>query len=343
MVAIYEKRLASRGGLVTHEPLSEDIDHEASMDAEEVDDLVARVVNPLALAYENSADLGATFRHLMADLLRQFLGTHKSIRLLLKSHEENPAALADAMSLAREQIEKVYAVALLLEDPERWTLRYLKDDWRRHYEQYLLNVEERSGLDLHKDFLEGYAPESIERVRVEIGITEAEKKFIELNYRKDPEAKATPELKNAAKTIGYFPTPSRVIQEVSDEHVKDMLLRWQREYGYFSGYSHTMFRKLLPAYMARSFKLTTSQKEKMFDTEYVLAIMVSYLAIASACAMAASKDLARAGGGSQAVNGIELLVTVAELWERLRKDALLGQALWNAGARHFGPLIIEAP
>lgn len=132
---------------MSHEQLSKGIDHEATMDAEEIDDLVTRVVHPLAIAYERSEDLGATFRHLMADELRQFLGTHKSIRLLMKSREENPSALADAMSLAREQIEKVFAVVLLLEEPEPWTLRYLKDDWRRHYERHLLDLDERSGLE----------------------------------------------------------------------------------------------------------------------------------------------------------------------------------------------------
>jgi hypothetical protein len=322
--------------LVTHERLSEDIDHEASMDTEEIDDLVRRLVDPLAIAYERSEDLDATFRHLMADLLRQFLGTHKSIRLLVKSCEENPAALGDAMSLVREQVEKVYAVALLLEDPETWTLRYLKDEWRRHYERYLLDVDERSGLELHRGFLEGYAAESIERERVQIRVTEAEKQFVELKYRKDPGARATSELKEASKTIDYFPTPGRVIGKISDDRVKGILLRWQREYGYFSGYSHAMFRKLLPAYIARNFTLTTSQNEKVFDTEYALAIMISYLAIASACAMAASKELAQGGGGSwRAVGEVDLLVRLADVWERLRKAALLGQALWNSGARHF--------
>lgn len=96
---------------------ADDIDVEEVLDVEEFDDLLARTVNPLALAFECSEDLGSSFRHLMADMLRQFLGTHRSVILLMKNSEENPASMADAMSLAREQVEKVYAVALLLEDP----------------------------------------------------------------------------------------------------------------------------------------------------------------------------------------------------------------------------------
>jgi hypothetical protein len=94
-----------------------------------------------------------------------------------------------------------------------------------------------------------------------------------------------------------------------------------------------MFRKLLPAYTMRNLKLTTSQKEKVFEAEYVLAIMVSYQATASACAMAASTELARAGGGSRAVGDVALLVRLADLWERMREAALLGQALSKAGVQ----------
>lgn len=318
---------------MTHERLPKDIDHEASINAEEIDDLVTRVVHPLAIAYERSEDLGATFRHLMADELRQFLGTHKSIRLLMKSREENPSALSDAMSLAREQIEKVFAVALLLEDPESWTVRYLKDDWRRHYERYLLDLDERSDLNKHKEFLHGYAANSMEQERIVIGISEKEKEYVELKYRNDPKAKASPELKEASKAMAYFPTPGRVIKEISDACVENMLRRWVREYGYFSGYSHAMFRKLMPAYIYRNSKLTTLQTEKVIDTEYAQAVWVSYLAITTACAMVASKKLVRGDGSSQAVGDVDTLVKLADLWERMREGALLGQALWNAGAQ----------
>ena len=54
-----------------------DINVEEVIDGAEMDDRVARIVNPLALAFERSADLGATFRALMKEMLKQFLGTHK--------------------------------------------------------------------------------------------------------------------------------------------------------------------------------------------------------------------------------------------------------------------------
>jgi hypothetical protein len=90
---------------VAHYSHTRDIDLTDSIDAVKVDDQVKRVMNPLALAFERSGDLGASFRALMADMLRQFLGTHESIRLVMKHRETKPRGMADAMSLAREHLD----------------------------------------------------------------------------------------------------------------------------------------------------------------------------------------------------------------------------------------------
>ena len=100
---------------MTHYTHTQDIHLTDSIDGVKVDDQQARVLNPLAIRFERSEDLGASFRALMADMLRQFLSTHESIRVLMKNRKANPRGMADAMSLAREQLEKVYVVALLLE------------------------------------------------------------------------------------------------------------------------------------------------------------------------------------------------------------------------------------
>ncbi len=84
-------------------------------------------------------------------------------------------------------------------------------------------------------------------------------------------------------------------QDVEDDpQLKDALRRWQREYSYFSGYSHSGFRKLMPGFIEGNMRLTTSQKEKVVETEYAQSIMVSYLATGIACAEAATKALPRA-------------------------------------------------
>ncbi len=64
----------------------------------------------------------------------------------------SPSGLLDAMSLAPEQIEKVYSVALLLEDPQKWTIRYVKEDCRKHYEHYLLDMARGWGYFVRRWF-----------------------------------------------------------------------------------------------------------------------------------------------------------------------------------------------
>ncbi|MGI8909529.1 MAG: DUF5677 domain-containing protein [Rubrobacteraceae bacterium] len=318
---------------------TKDINPDDTLDAKNVDDQVTRVVEPLAIAFERSSNLDNLFRHLVADQLRQFLSTHKSIRLLVSNRGENLARLADAMSLAREQIEKVFVIALLLEDPQAWTRQYFKDDWRRHFERYLLDKDERSNLERHKEFIERHAHDSIENERKEIGITEEEREFVKFkHYNKGI---PTPlHLKPAAKTMEHFPTPAKVIDKVKEAQLADVLRRWHREYSYFSGYSHAGFHKLMPKFIESSKKLTTSQREKVIETEYDPALFVSYLAIASACTEASVKYLPCVDGSVARVADVELLVKLDELWAVMRRSALLGKALWELRVRHIMPPLL---
>lgn len=324
---------------------SRDIDVEDAIDAGEVDDRVARVVNPLAVAFGGSNDLTLSFRSLMKDMLGQFLGTHKSIRLLMKNREENPSGMADAMSLAREQIEKVFVVALLLEEPERWTGRYLKDGWRKTYERHLLDADERSGLTRYDDFLKKHA-DALENDRRGLGVTDQEKEFVEWRYRNPPGTPRPDHLKEASKTIAQFPMPKEVIEGVSDPQLGNALRRWQREYGYFSAYTHSGSRKLMAGSIEGSIMLRAPQKEKVLETEYVQSIMFSYLGTGLACAEAATRALPRGPGGKGPARNVadaDLLVRVSDLWDLLERTSLVGRALYEMRSRHVLPPKIGAP
>lgn len=320
----------------------EDIDTEDSLDAEEVDDKVERLVHPLAIAFERSEGLDASFGQLVADQLRQFLYTHRSIRLLMKQQGQGSASVSDAMSLAREQIEKVYVIALLLEAPREWTIHYLKDDWRRHYERFLLDAEERGALPRCREFLDGRAKEHMEKERRLLGVTENELKLVELKYR-DPRAKIPAHLKESDGILKWFPTPMGVIREISDPTLVDGLGRWYREYAYFSGYIHAAFPKLMPSYYESSNKYTTPQKREASEKEYDQAGWVSYLAAASACAEAGLRKLPRAAGDPARVASPDTYLKLEELWAVMRRTALLGKALWELRVRHIMPPIIGTP
>lgn len=237
-----------------------DIDPEDSIDAEDVDDQVERLVYSLALAFEKASDVDASFRQLVADQLRQFLGTHRSIRLLIKQRSKELPALSDATSLAREQIEKVFVIAILLESPRYWTMRYLKDDWRRQYERYLLDKDERGALPRFSGFLDGYASEHMDKERLQLGVTEGERDYVEFVYN-NPGITVPSHLTPHSEIMARFPTPAGVIKKVSDATLEDGLRRWYHEYGYFSGYSHAGFPKLMVRYFEAS-KSTPPPKKR---------------------------------------------------------------------------------
>lgn len=319
----------------------EDIDREFSVGVEELDDKVERIVHPLAIAFEQAENLDASFRHLLADQLRQFLDTHRSIRLLMKQRGKDVATVSDAMSLAREQIEKVFVVALILEAPEGWTMHYLKDDWRRSYERYLLDKEERGALPRAREFYSGLASEYMERERLQLGVTEGERELVEFLYW-NPGADPPAHLTAATAILQRFPTPPKVIGKVSEATLKDGLRRWYREYGYFSGYSHAGFPKLMARYYQASKKYTSSQKEEAVEKEYDQAIWVSYLAAATVCAEAGLRELPRRGGAPARGASLEVQVKLDDLWVVMRRAALLGKALWELRVRHVMPPILGA-
>jgi lambda repressor-like predicted transcriptional regulator len=281
----------------------------------------------------------------MADMLRQFLGTHRSVRLLMKKREENPASMADAMSLAREQVEKVYAVALLVEDPEGWTERYLKDAWRTSYERHLIDAHERNGLPRYEDSLDQRS-EDLDRKRRSLGITDEEEECVEWSFENPPwlsqkRPKTPKHLLDAEKSIATFPTPGGTIKKVTSDSLKEALVRLYREYSYLCGYSHSGFSKLLPGYMEGHMSLTTSEKQKVVETEYNQSIMLSYLGAGIACAEAATRKLPRDPAGTSGpprpVVDANLLVKLSDLWGVLQSSSLLGRALYEMRLRHILP------
>jgi hypothetical protein len=320
-----------------------DIDVERVLDAEGFDDRLLRVVHPLALGFERSEDLGSTFRHLVAEMLRQFLGTHKSIRLLMKSWKQEPAGMADAMSLAREQVEKVYTVALLLEDPETWTERYFRDAWRNDYERHLIEAYERHALDRYEEYL-NLQSDGLHQERRLLGITDEEEEFVDWRFDNPPgvpKSSEVPErLKAAKQIVDPFPMPAAALRKLSDADLKWALIRLYREYSYLCGYTHSGFRKLLAGYAEVHSSLTPEQKQKVVDTEYAQSILLSYLAAGFACAEAATRELARGwdgASGARVVAGAELLAEVTGMWDVLRETSLLGRAIYEMRARHVLP------
>jgi hypothetical protein len=161
---------------------------------------------------------------------------------------------------------------------------------------------------------------------------------VEWNFQNPPwlsekRPKVPKHLQDAEGDIATFPTAGGTIKKVSEERLKEALVRLYREYGYLSGYSHSGFAKLLPGYIEGRAKLTESQKQKVIETEYFRSFEFSYLSAGLACAEAAMRDLPRGRSGSlgppRQVADAELIVKLSELWDVLQRISLLGRSVYE--------------
>jgi hypothetical protein len=223
-------------------------------------------------------------------------------------------------------------VALLLEDPEPWTARYMKDGWRNDYERHLIEAYERNGLERWAEYLD-LQSEGLERERPWLRVTEKEEEFLVWRFENPPglpKPKLPDDLKDARETVGRpFPMPAGVLPTISDGDLKRAMIRLYREYGYLCAYAHSGFRKLLAGYAEVRSDLTPSQEEKVVDTEYAQSILLSYLSAGVACAEAATRSLPRGedgAAGARAVADADILVKLSDLWDEMRATSLLGTA-----------------
>lgn len=319
--------------------LTSDIEPSNKVDVNILDEQMTIVVNRITAGFNKLGSHNPTFRSLTETLFQSFLTTHKSIRLLLKEVKSDLNYASDAMSLVREQIEKVFVISLILDDPGKWIPIYFKDDWRRFYKyQFLVLEEERNSLprfQVDKDKRE----KILENLKNNADLSDLEKELIEHKFTQ-PGVSRPAHL--ASVEIPQFPAPREAAEKVIDSTTKEFLLRWHKEYEYVCGYSHVGLEKLQVISMQRvRNRLSEEAKKKFVNNEIVQpAITMSYLATASACTEAwkylkqYDLDLSKSD---------EFLDAILTFWDKLRKQSLWGIVFWEIHARIVLPPIIGQP
>lgn len=288
-------------------------------------------INRVIFAIDREVSLDGEFRATIRFLLKSFLTTHESIIAILRfgneeKFDEQPDKKAvlihgpDAMSLVREQIEKVFTITLLLADPPRWHAAYLRDDWKRLYEHLLHQRDETSNLERFRGFYSEFAPNLLEKSRIRLGITDKQVKAIEFKYYNHG-VELPPDLKGAL--IHPFPTPGRVHTLLLDTEKEPFLKRLYKEYKFISGYTHVGPLKLdLLAMSDRIFRkqFKESDQERYFENEVLgSSLIVSFLSAAVAASEASSLF----------ATDVDVLAALTEQWETLKKGSLLAMALWD--------------
>ncbi len=311
---------------------TDDIDLSANYDRAEADEKLLPAVHLTIRDLEKHTSLDADFRSVCAGQLKVFLSSYRSIVLLLGREKEDPLLGADALSLGREQIEKVFAISLLCEEPVRWAKTYLENAWVTWFERYLIEKAERQSLPRWQGFFQK-AYTSIEGMRKRLGIVDDVRDLVEYRFfnRQDPPSGRPKHLVGVSRPEA-FPTPGGVLNKVSGPK-KDFLERWYREYRFFCDFTHVGMGKLeMTNIYDPGSGYTSVERGEFYDKEVQNAVAVSYVATASAC----TELIEVLGSGD-----VDRILRLGELWDFLRPRFLLAKAMRGLRAQHLLPPVLS--
>jgi hypothetical protein len=302
----------------------EDIDAARAIDAQALNRALSNSVLTTSNAFNSRQDLPGLLRFIVQSILQDFITTHKSIIILLTDQSHDIRLGGDALALATEQVEKVFVLSLLLDNPGRWAIAYIKDDFQRFYEYHLRTANETNKLSRFNQFNIGIAPEYIEQMRQGAGITDLEMKAIEFRVQ-HPKDKPPTNLRKAR--IEPFPVPGKIRTLVKDDLRTRLLARWYVEYGFLYGYAHARLSKVQLQELA-SEKFASHEdrgrRELFFENNLMLpALWTSYLAAASSCTEVFRYTL----------NDKEALSVLSTYWMTITETSLTGRTLWNIHAK----------
>lgn len=312
----------------------------ASMNALEVDqqmrDLLAstRFTLNKPTNLKKPSDYKPHIADLLINLLYLFSVTHASIREIVSVAEKSKqyALVGDALSLAREQVEKVFIIASLLDDPNKNFRQFLRASWRVEYEKFLLEREEHKENERFKTHLKEVLPERLERMRRnryikkrnDVLVSKFAMRVLKFNWNNPGERKAqflkTDTVSKYLRDYFGFATPGSAGAKISDPELRVFLYRWHKEYSALSQFTHVSMRKLAFAGMLKEKGMEVQERIKKFGVENAIrAINTSYTAAATGCVLVLNGVSATSGAKAE----------VREFWERLIQFSLFSKALWN--------------
>lgn len=244
--------------------------------------------------------------------------THSTIRNLVAKGTNSPECV-DALALARQQLEALYSVCLMVQAPSFVDI-YLKSFWRDAYVHFLLDRQERQGLPRFSEYLNKTGFPIIEILRVSSGVSEEERATVEFEELGTPLPAGM-----ALAKIRPFPTPGGVIDQVLDPGRQQMLKRLYPEYKRLCAYAHGSAQSWIaktafwPASPLRKLHTEGEREDKYMKEIVDQSFLFSFLpTIQAACEVATFYPA-----------DIELMRVVTEAWNVLSRMNLLGKIIWE--------------
>jgi hypothetical protein len=303
-------------------PNQKDIDLDARFDAPKADAIVNRCVAQVTESLKTQTkQFSDVDRGHLAQLFFSMKNTHLAIRKLLEQEHNSPIGVS-AMPLVRIQIETLFAVVLVVEQPETFPL-YLKDGWKRLYVRHLWFREESKGLARITEGLSHVEP-FLEGMRILAGVSDEEKLTIDVE-----EMGVVPPSGFQLKPIRWFPTPGDVLDRIKDPERKRMLARLLPEYEFLCSFVHVSpHSKVFPALFDHrqpfGAMFTTGQREEMFQKEIAgPALWLGLLSIVqSCCELVPIYPL-----------DINLVAVLTNAWKTVHDLSLIGRKVWELRAK----------
>jgi hypothetical protein len=305
------------------QPSTFDIDPNRCIDIAVLDSLLKRCVAAVTNSLKSPASGYSSLRSAHLSWMFEALGfTYVTIRSLLTQGPNTPACV-DALALARLQLEALYSVCLMVEDPSFVDI-YVKSYWRDAYVRFLLEREERKSLARFNEYLNERGLPLIEELRRMSGVTDEEKATVEAEEFGTPLPPGMTEAR-----IRLFPTPMTVIDKVTDAERKKMLMRLYPEYRRLCAFAHGsaqswMFKNAFWERSVMKKYLTESQRQGVFEKEVLDSVLLhsSLAIIQSACEVTTLYPA-----------DVELKAVVIEAWNLLSEMNLLGRTVWEIRAK----------
>jgi len=298
--------------------MTTEIDLDQGTDAPTLDGLVNRCIAAVFEALRRPTSLFTNIqREHLGQIYKSMRPTHETIRDLLRAENKSPRSV-DAVPISRLQLETLYAICLVLEQPSFLDL-YLKHSWKQIYVRHLLMTAECQNLatitaELDKQLV------PLEELRKLAGVSDAEKATIRTEQLGEPLPAGT-----RSSPIRQFPTPGAVLKHIREADCKKMLSRLYLEYQFLCSFVHfsthpRTFKGLFNDREPFGRMFTSGQLENMFQKEIAgPAIWVDFLSIVQSAA-----EMVAIYPGD-----IELRRAVTDAWAVLAERTVMGRAVWE--------------
>jgi hypothetical protein len=216
-----------------------------------------------------------------------------------------------------------------------WVDVYVRDGWKKQYEQFLLQKAETTKLKRYDEYSNKTGPHHLAAVGKTIGITKAQVATIEHEQLNAPMPVGV-----AQDHIPQFPTPGKAINKLPKGGDKRrMLERLYPEYVFLCSFAHglpdanlfkMMFNKdsKFRDYWSDA-ELKDTFRRNVAERSYVTSLLSMIQSAAEITALYPTD--------------VELLAGVTKAWEETSRDSLLGKAIWNIRTKKLLGVIDTPP